>query len=678
MSTLGSLMLALGDTGIKPYNEQELIENRIRSGNLQNQTGLLELAALTRQQETAARTRQALQENPGLVLGGGGSTLASPALTMPQGGAPMTQQTVMPGQPPGAPQTVPGGQDLSRFATPPPGGMPGGGPQSTLGGLAPQPRQNPIEALMRQDPDAGVQILKLHQGQQDRQWKIQEQQLSMREKVAGYLTRRSQGVKNQEDLEAMRHDLQQSGLTQYAARLPQFYSKEAMETLSASGQSMLENAQTTLAQAQAAHAEQKAQTEQYNRTVFLPELMKPSGAAPGGESAPTTTGTPAPAEVETAVQEAVKQYPRVRPEIARAIIAQESNFDRQAVSKVGAQGYMQLMPATQREMGVKDPFDTRQNILGGVGYYDKMLTRYDGDEQQALAAYNAGPGRVDAAKGDLKALTQETQDYVPSVLQRAQVGATARGPATGPQVQRIDAKIAELTRQRDMAAKAAAAAGGNPGMNTLADNLTRHIDDLRTDRDRQEEIPRAVQKETEITRAKTGLERERQTQPLLPEDRRKLLTGLRSDIRAEPTFKLYQDVRNGYQNVRIGAATDSGQGDLAIINGMAKILDPNSTVMSGEAKNVETAQGELERWFNSPQRFFAGDRLTPENRQRFLRLAHAMAKEKLTTARTELTAVYEPLAKEGNIQFSQLLPIEDLTPLGPGPNVEKLEKLIAR
>ena len=102
MSTLGSLMLALGDTGIKPYNEQELIENRIRSGNLQNQTGLLELAALTRQQETAARTRQALQENPGLVLGGGGSTLASPALTMPQGGAPMTQQTVMPGQPPGA------------------------------------------------------------------------------------------------------------------------------------------------------------------------------------------------------------------------------------------------------------------------------------------------------------------------------------------------------------------------------------------------------------------------------------------------------------------------------------------------------------------------------------------------------------------------------------------------
>ena len=165
---------------------------------------------------------------------------------------------------------------------------------------------------------------------------------------------------------------------------------------------------------------------------------------------------------------------------------------------------------------------------------------------------------------------------------------------------------------------------------------------------------------------------------MLPEDRRKFFTGLRTDILKEPTFKLYQDVRNGFQNVRIGAETDSGQGDLAIINGMAKILDPNSTVMSGEARNVETAQGELERWFNSPQRFFQGDRLTPENRQRFLRLAHAMATEKLTTAQGELKTVYGPLAKEGNIDFEQLVPLPDLKPLGPGPNVSKFEKLLEK
>lgn len=699
-TVLGGLLLPQ----FQPYDAQRGTINAINAagGMVNNQTALLALQESQRQQEAQALAYQHYQQNPGSVLGGGGPLLSAPA--MPGGGPmpalgpnPVTQQAFGPGGV-GPTQQVPGGQDLSRFAgvSPQGGGPlpagagmptvtpPGGGSVLAGGGQA-----HPLEALMRQNPRAALIVQQQQQAQEDRQWKIQEQQLTMREKVAGYLTRRAQGVKNQEDLDAMRQDLQRSGLGQYASRLPQVYSKAAMDTLSASGQSMLENAQTTLAEAQAAHAAQKAQTEQYNREVFLPKMLSddrgpveeapasgmPGTAAPGmpGTAAPGRQTT-APAEVETAVQEAVKQYPSVRPEIARAIIAQESNFDRQAVSKAGAQGYMQLMPATQREMGVKDPFDTRQNIMGGVGYYDKMLTRYDGDEQKALAAYNAGPGRVDAAKGDLKALPQETQAYVPSVLQRAQVGATARGPVAGPQAQRIEAQIADLTRKREQYAKAAAV---KPELHTYVDTLTRQIDELSKQRDRLEEIPRAVQKETELTRAKTGLERERQAQPMLPEDRRKFLTGLRTDVRSEPTFKLYQDVRNGYQNVRIGAETDSGQGDLAIINGMAKILDPNSTVMSGEARNVETAQGELERWFNSPQRFFEGDRLTPENRQRFLRLAHAMAKEKLTTAQTELKTVYGPLAKEGNIDFEQLVPLPDLKPLGAGPNVSKFEKLVA-
>ena len=81
-------------------------------------------------------------------------------------------------------------------------------------------------------------------------------------------------------------------------------------------------------------------------------------------------------------------------------------------------------------------------------------------------------------------------------------------------------------------------------------------------------------------------------------------------------------------------------------------------------------------WFNSPARFFEGDRLTPENRQRFLRMAHELAKEKLTTAQTELRAVYEPLAKKAGLDFGQILPLEDLKPIGPGPNVSKFEKLL--
>jgi soluble lytic murein transglycosylase-like protein len=683
-TVLGGLLLPQ----FTPYDAQRTTINAINAagGMVNTQTSLLALQEAQRQQEAQALAYQHFQQNPGSILGGSGPMGSAPAMP---GGGPMMQQAFGPGGV-GPTQQVPGGQDLSRFAGvspqgggPLPAGVgmptvtpPGGGPVLAGGGQA-----NSLEALMRQNPRAAFIVQQQQQAQEDRQWKIQEQQLTMREKVAGYLTRRSQGVKNQDDLEALRQDLQRSGLTQYAARLPQVYSKEAMDTLSASGQSMLENAQTTLAQAQAAHAEQKARTEQYNREVFLPQVLSEDQAPRGGAPPPGTNGTAAPgrqvsapAEVETAVQEAVSRYPRVRAEIARAIIAQESNFDRTAVSPKGAQGYMQLMPAAQREMGVKDPFDTRQNILGGVGYFDKLLTKYDGDEAKALAAYNAGPGRVDAVKGDLKALPQETQDYVPKVLQRAQVGETARGPATGPQAQRLEAQIADLTRKREQYAKAAAV---KPELHTYVDTLTRQIDDVRKERDRLEEIPRAVQKETEITRAKTGLERERQAQSMLPEERRKWFTGLRTDIRQEPTFKLYQDVRNGYQNVRIGAESDSAQGDLAITNGMAKILDPTGSVLTGEARNIEEAQGQLQRWFNSPQKFFEGDRLTPENRQRFLKLAHAVTKEKLTTAQTELRTIYGPLAKEGNIDFEQLVPLPDMKPLGAGPNVGKFEKLVA-
>ena len=68
--------------------------------------------------------------------------------------------------------------------------------------------------------------------------------------------------------------------------------------------------------------------------------------------------------------------------------------------------------------------------------------------------------------------------------------------------------------------------------------------------------------------------------------------------------------------------------------------------MTEKRENIQAAQGQLQIWFNSPASFFEGDRLTKENRPRFLRMAYELAKEKLTTAQTELRAVYEPLAKE--------------------------------
>ncbi|TYK67441.1 lytic transglycosylase domain-containing protein [Colwellia echini] len=103
----------------------------------------------------------------------------------------------------------------------------------------------------------------------------------------------------------------------------------------------------------------------------------------------------------------------IDPAYVRAVIHAESHFNYQAISKQGAQGLMQLMPATALELGVKNSFSAQQNIIGGVKHLSRLLKKYNGDNKLASAAYNAGEGAVKRYGGIPP--YKETQVYVERV-----------------------------------------------------------------------------------------------------------------------------------------------------------------------------------------------------------------------------------------------------------------------
>lgn len=155
--------------------------------------------------------------------------------------------------------------------------------------------------------------------------------------------------------------------------------------------------------------------EQAASTVFTP--------LPSTTSSKISSGSYGSSSYASLIAAASQKY-GVEASLIEAVIQTESNFNETAVSSAGAKGLMQLMDGTARGLGVTNSLDPQQNIEGGTRYLAMLLKKYNGNEQVALAAYNAGPGRIDRLgistdaqlQQQLTALPQETQRYVGKVL----------------------------------------------------------------------------------------------------------------------------------------------------------------------------------------------------------------------------------------------------------------------
>ena len=154
-----------------------------------------------------------------------------------------------------------------------------------------------------------------------------------------------------------------------------------------------------------------AQASAHQNTAELTEgLLFPAGS----EADAATSIQAVPQAFAAKVQELSARYD-LSPALIEAVVWQESRWHTAARSTAGARGLAQLMPGTAQSLGV-NPDDPLANLEGGARYLRYLLDRFDGDIEKALAAYNAGPGRVDQAGGVPR--IRETQTYVAAVMGR--------------------------------------------------------------------------------------------------------------------------------------------------------------------------------------------------------------------------------------------------------------------
>jgi soluble lytic murein transglycosylase-like protein len=136
-------------------------------------------------------------------------------------------------------------------------------------------------------------------------------------------------------------------------------------------------------------------------------------APPSGEDSSAVEGGAGSSEYNPLIEQAAARY-GLNPAVLHGLIQQESGFDPSAESSAGAAGLTQLMPGTAASMGVANPLDPAESIEGGARYLSQLMSEFGGNTEDALAAYNAGPGAVQQYGGIPP--YAETQSYVSKVL----------------------------------------------------------------------------------------------------------------------------------------------------------------------------------------------------------------------------------------------------------------------
>jgi len=181
--------------------------------------------------------------------------------------------------------------------------------------------------------------------------------------------------------------------------------------------------------------------EKVEKQVELPPSINPEAVAPALSEQ----------DILAIVREASQNH-QIDEDLLRSVIHAESSFNTNAVSKKGARGLMQLMPATAQGLGVKDSFDARENVMGGTRHLRDLLARYHNDIVKALAAYNAGTQRVDQYQGVPP--FRETRLYVAQIVReynRAKVAERAAAKAKHPR----GVKLASAAEQQKLKIEAA-------------------------------------------------------------------------------------------------------------------------------------------------------------------------------------------------------------------------------